>query len=174
MLMPAAIYPLLPMFPPPLHADRAHLLHRRRKFLKKPLLVLRQISNQRLRPCVRKQRLISGQQPQFRLQIPVVCVVEGERRRHIKRRHNVGVSAGVRARHSEGFQKPGIDGGVRPRGAVEVVEPAEKVFAVGESDGVGAGEDNDVAEIKAFGSEEFDQIVNGGIHTRKVGVNLRS
>lgn len=133
--------PDLPV-PPGLHPIHTELLHRARKVLEECGLVRRVPLDERPRPGVDKERRVRRQKPQPPRQVLEVQVVELPWRHHVVEGRDGRILQVACACSLQPLRKARVQRRVeRIRAAVfKVVDPASKLLAVGEADGVGTGE----------------------------------
>lgn len=160
-------------FPSGLHPDQAELQHRAAEVPEEGRLVRGVEVDQGLRPPVRHQRVVGGQQPQPPLQVQVVHVVELPRRHDVVEGGDGVVLEVLGAGLLQRLREARVHGRVeRARLAGLVPEdPRRELLAVGEAHRVGAGEGDHLLLAEALCGEEGDHGVHGHVRTGEVALD---
>ncbi|CAD5167997.1 unnamed protein product, partial [Musa acuminata subsp. malaccensis] len=147
--------------PAGLHPEHAELLHGVAEVLEEGGLVGGVELHDGLRPRVRRQRGVGGQQPQPPQQVLVVQVVELARRHHVVEGGDGRVLDVVGARLLQRLRELWVQRRVVgiPRAAVEAVDPRGELVAVGKADGVGAAEGDHLLHGELSLGEDGDELV---------------
>lgn len=137
---------------PGLHPVRTELLHRERKVLEERGLVRRVPLDERPRSGVDEERRVRRQKPQPPRQVLEVQVVELPWRHHVVEGGDGWILQVACACSLQPLRKARVQRRVESiRAAVfKVVDPASKLLAVGEADGVGTSEGNHFLDREAL------------------------